>query len=148
MSGAEVLLVLKFLPVAYQAADKWLSISHGLTNWTGFRPWLNRIVSTLMDENVIYGQNLKCLLLPVQDNLVAMGCTLDDLDPSLLPDRMVQANLRTALPPNDYLWVMEKIVVIYNATMKILEILGVKDREVSGKPFTPCSERTILPQGL
>ena len=134
MSGIEaVFLVLKFLPLAYQAADKWLSISQGLTNWTAFRPWLNRIVSILKDENVICGQNLKCLLLPVQDDLEARSYLLEDPDLSLLQDGFVQAKLRTVLPPNDYPWIMEKILVIYNTTIKILAIFSVKDGEVSRK---------------
>ena len=137
MSGAEaVLLALKFLPLAYQAADKWLSISQGLANWTAFRLRLNRIVSALKDENVIYGMNLKCLLLPVQDDLEARGYTFEDPDLSLLQDGVVQEKLRKVLPPDDFPWIMEKSFIIYNTTSKILAIFSVKDGEVSRKlPF-------------
>jgi hypothetical protein len=133
MSGAEVLVVLKFLPLAYQAADKWLSISQSLTKWTAFQPWLKRIVSTLEEENMMFGLVLKCLLLPIQDDLEARGYRPEDPDLSLFQDGFVQEKLRTVLPPNDYPWIMEKIFIISTTTKKILAIFSGNDGKVSRK---------------
>lgn len=136
MSGAEpVILVLKLLPLTWQAADKWLSISRGLANWTAFPMWLKRTISALQDESVMYEMNLRCLLLPVRDDLEAEGYTLEGPNLSLFPDAVVQAKLRKVLPPDDYPWIMEKIDIICSTAEKILAIFSV-DGEVSRQlPF-------------
>ncbi|KAL5331393.1 hypothetical protein ACEPPN_000923 [Leptodophora sp. 'Broadleaf-Isolate-01'] len=91
-------------------------------------PWLKRIVSTLKEENVIFGLILKRLLLPIQDDLEARDYTLEDPDLSLFQDGHVQEKLRMVLP--DYSWIMERIFIISTTTKKILEIFAGNDGEV------------------